>query len=427
MKKIVRFLSVLLTAGLLAAALTGCSGGKSGKRITLLNTKGEIQADFEKLAKTYEEKTGVKVEITAAAAGASPFATISSMYNSGNPPTMAMLDTTDVVSLYAEKALDLSEEKWAKESGALTYPIEGKVYSFPMGVEGKGLIYNKTVLSEKLGREFDPKDYNTYDKFKALLAELASKGMATPVAISKEDWSLGAHFFGTFYEAQSETEEGMDAYIAKLKKSEGDVAGNERFTQLLDTFDLMREYNISKADPLSADYAVDPSYIVQGKVGFWYNGNWAWPNMKEFVKESDTTEYGIMPLPLGNDSTDYVNNNLIGSGSKQVMIDKVKATAEEQQMAKDFLNWLVYDAQGQKEVVETLNLVPAFPNNTLTATDPLSRVIQENVKAGRILFGPMLPSDHWSVVGAGVQQYLAGKLDRAGLAGVVENYWKGKA
>ena len=187
MKKFVRALGVLLAAGLIAGSFAGCSGGDDGKTITLLNTKGEIQADFEELADRYKELTGVTVEITAAPAGSSPFATISSMYNSGNPPTMAMLDTADIVALYQEKALDLSDEAWAKDEGGQLYRIDGKVYSFPMGVEGKGLIYNKTVLEQTLGRTFDPAEYNTYDKFKALLEELKSKGMAAPVALSKED------------------------------------------------------------------------------------------------------------------------------------------------------------------------------------------------------------------------------------------------
>lgn len=427
MKKFVRALGVLLAAGLIAGSFAGCSGGDDGKTITLLNTKGEIQADFEELADRYKELTGVTVEITAAPAGSSPFATISSMYNSGNPPTMAMLDTTDIVALYQEKALDLSDEAWAKDEGGQLYRIDGKVYSFPMGVEGKGLIYNKTVLEQTLGRTFDPAEYNTYDKFKALLEELKSKGMAAPVALSKEDWSLGSHVLGTLYESQSETSEGMEAFLDELRAGTANLASNNRFTQLMDTFDLLKENNISKADPMAADYAVDPSYVVEGTVAFWYNGNWAWPNMAAFVEADSTTEYGLMPLPLGNDADDFANNTLIGSGSKQIMIDKVQATAEQQQMAKDFLNWLYSDAEGQKQVVETLNMVPAFGNNPNEPSDPLSKVVKSYVSEGNITFTPIIPSDHWSVLGAKMQEYLAGKTDRAGLATAIEEYWKGQS
>mgnify|MGYP005782137805 CR=1 FL=1 len=425
MKQFARVLGVLLAAGVTAAAFSGCSGsGSGGKKITMLNTKGEIQADFEELAKVYKEKTGVTVEITAAPTGSSPFATISSLYNSGNPPTLAMLDISDILALYEEKALDLSDEAWAKDESGQTYPIDGKIYSFPMGVEGKGLIYNKTLLDATLGRPFDPAEYNTYDKFKALLDELKAKGLASPVALTKEDWSLGSHVLGTLYESQADTAEEREAFLDQLRAGSVDVSSSTRFTQLMDIFDLLKENNINKADPMAADYAVDPSYIVDGKVAFWYNGNWAWPNIAAFVEDGDTTEYGMMPLPMGNDAGDFANTNLIGSGSKQIMIDRVKATEEEQQMAKDFLNWLYADEEGQKQVVDTLNMVPAFDNNPNEPADPLSQVVKRYVSEGKVAFSPVMPSDHWDVLGAKMQEYLAGRTDRAGLASAIEDYWK---
>ena len=81
---------------LLAALPAGCSrAGGSDKVITFLNSKGEIQGALEDVAAAYSKRTGITVEIIAAPAGTSPFEKISQMYTSGNPPTMAMLDTTD--------------------------------------------------------------------------------------------------------------------------------------------------------------------------------------------------------------------------------------------------------------------------------------------------------------------------------------------
>ena len=94
-------------------------GGEVKESITFLNSKGEIQSNLEEAAKVYQEKTGVKIEIIACPSGGSPFEKISSMYNSGTLPTMAMLDTTDIISLAKEKALDLSDEKWVADAGDL--------------------------------------------------------------------------------------------------------------------------------------------------------------------------------------------------------------------------------------------------------------------------------------------------------------------
>ena len=162
-------------------------------------------------------------------------------------------------------------------------------------------------------------------------------------------------------------------------------------------------------------------------MAFWFNGNWAWPNLDAFLTGlPDPPELGLMPLPLGNDENDFVNNYLIGTGSKQIIIDKVKATPEQQQMAKDFLNWLVYDEEGQAAMVTSLQMVPAFSNITLQPADPLGQSIKAYVDKNRTIFGPMLPSDHWSYVGAYMQKYLDGQYNRAGLAQDIEAYWKSK-
>lgn len=422
-----RILASAAAAVLMALPLTACNGGGSGLHLTLLNSKGEIQEGLEAAADLYREKTGVEIEILVAPAGTSPAERFSQLYNAGTPPTMSMLDTTDVVSIGWDKAVDLSDEKWVDDAGTYAYPIDGKVYSFPLGVEGRGLIYNKTAIEKIIGKTFDPAAYNTYDKFKALLDELKAGGMKAPIVLSNEDWSLGSHYFGMLYVTQSENAEENDAYIDKLTNGQVDIAADPRYTQLMDTFDLLMANNISAAAPLDSQYEVDASYIVDGEVAFWFNGNWAWPNMDTFLTEDNTDEFGMMPLPLGNDENDFVNNNLLGTASKQIMIDKTKATAEEQQAAKDFLNWLVYDKEGQQAMVETLQLVPAFTNITLAPSDPLGRSLKSYIDEGKTGIDVIVPSDHWSIVGEAMQKYLGGQSSRDELADAVEAYWKSKA
>ena len=189
----------------------------------------------------------------------------------------------------------------------------------------------------------------------------------------------------------------------------------------------MIAYNYYRDDPLSADYALDPSYLTDGDVAFWFNGNWAWPNLEAFlVGLPEQPELGLMPLPLGDDPDDFVNTYLIGTGSKQIMIDRVKATTEQQQAAKDFLDWFVYDPAGQAAMVQTLQMVPAFANIQLEPADPLGQSIKRYVDNNRTIFGPMIPSDHWAFVGGYMQKYLAGKYGRAELAADIEKYWQSK-
>ena len=162
-----------------------------GTEITLLNTKAEIQVALEKMGAAFEEKSGVHVEVMPVTDGDSPYTKMVSLYNSGNPPTLAILDTTDVIALAEEKAADLTEEPWTAEAEEYLTRINGKVYSFPLCIEGRGLIYNKKVIEGALGEEFDPESVTTLDEFVELLDRLVDAGIEKPVSLAKEDWSLG--------------------------------------------------------------------------------------------------------------------------------------------------------------------------------------------------------------------------------------------
>lgn len=94
-----RMLAALTAAALTAGLLSGCKSSTPANTLTFLNSKGEIQGALEEVADLYTKKTGITVEIIAAPAGTTPFEKISQMYTSGNPPILAMLDTTDVVQI----------------------------------------------------------------------------------------------------------------------------------------------------------------------------------------------------------------------------------------------------------------------------------------------------------------------------------------
>ncbi len=399
------------------------SADLSGVEISFLNSKGEIQTALEETAAAFEEETGIKVDIMACGTGEVPYTKITSAYNSGTAPTMAMLDTTDVVALAEEYALDLSDEKWTAECTDLLTKVDDKVYSFPFCVEGRGLIYNKTAIENTLGKEFNPDSINSYDALAALLEELRAAGMENPVVISKEDWSLGAHQLGFIYDTYDGTTAGSAKLIAALEDGTQDPAEYERLSQFLDTMDLLLEYNINKKDPLGALYEQDPIFLADGDAAFWANGCWAWPNIAD-AGASATDAYGFIPFVLGNDTSDFANTSIQASPTKQVIIDKVQASEEQITAAKEFLNWLVYNDNGQKMLVETCALIPACTNNAYNPLDPLGMDIKDKMAAGKTYSSSFIaPSDHWSVLGAAMQKYIAGESEREAFIKGVADYW----
>lgn len=395
----------------------------TGVEISFLNSKGEIQSALEEVATRYEAEKGVKVDIIACGAGEVPYTKITSAYNSGSAPTMAMLDTTDIVALAEEYALDLSNEKWIAECEDQVTKVNDKVYSFPFCIEGRGLIYNKTAIEKTLGTEFDASTINSYDALKSLLEDLRAKGMENPVVISKEDWSLGAHQLGFIYDTYDGTTPGSTKLLDQLKSGELAPADYERFNQFLDTIDLLLEYNINGKDPLGALYEQDPIFLADGEAAIWANGVWAWPNIEEAGAET-TDEYGFLPFVLGNDTTDFANTSIQAAPSKQVMIDNVQATKEQQEAAKEFLNWIVYSEVGQQLLVETCALIPATANNAFEPLDPLGRDIKVKLSSGNTFNSSFIaPSDHWSVMGAAMQKYIAKQSSREELTKSLADYW----
>ena len=190
---------------------------------------------------------------------------------------------------------------------------------------------------------------------------------------------------------------------------------------MMDTFDTLMAYNYAKDSAIAAEREVTEQKLAEGEIAFMFGGNWDWAVINAY----DYTEnMGMMPVPQNTE--DGKNAMLVGGGSKYFFIDSSDNTSDEQrQAAKDFLNWLVYDEEGQSFLVNDCALVPAYSNITLEVADPLGRSVKEFVDADALIGNyDYLPDDHFSLCGASFQKYLAGQSDRAGFAAELENYWK---
>ena len=397
--------------------------------ITFLCTKGEIIAELEELAAIYSNATaGVTVEIIPAPVGKSPFEIMTTMLNSGNAPTLAMVDPGDV-PVFKEIFAVLDDEAWIADTseamlGAAT--VDGNVYAFPFTVEGFGFIYNKAVLDEAFGGSFDPSTITSRAALKDAFDKVVASGKDALI-VSPMDWSLGAHLFIYNYLHAAELDQAnTDEMFASLKAGTFDLANNASFNSWVDTFDVLIEYNSAKSDPLAVTYEKGPEVLGKAEVGFWFMGNWAWPQINEF--DTVNGEYGFIPYPMSDTSDEFNQNAVVVFATKQVGIETTQNTPEQQAAAKDFLNWLVYDSVGQDAYVNGLNVLSAFSNITLPAPDPLAQSLADGMAAGKTIDAATtfqaFPGDHWSVVGAALQKYLSGYSNRAELAADIAAYWQ---
>lgn len=409
-------LAALMTLSLAACGGSGDDGGaeSTGVSISIFNSKMEIQDQFVEAAEEYSKATGVDVEVYYSSDTVA--AHMATKYSSNDPYTISMVDAKDVYNLAEEHAIDLSGESWVEQT-PYAISVNDKVVGFPVCVEARGIIYNADAIEAITGETFNPADYATLDAFKGLLDELVAGGMESPTAVLKEDWSMAGHYLPQVYEEQADP----DAYVTSLTEGTVDLANDAKYNSLMDTFETLMEYNYAKDSAISAEREVSSQKLAEGEVAFMFGGNWDWAVLSAYDYSENM---GMMPVPQNTE--DGTNTKLVGGGSKYLFIDSSENTSDEQcQAAKDFLNWLVNDPEGNAFLTEDCQLVPAFSNISADSLDPLGTSVKSYADAGNLINNyNFLPDDHYSVLGASMQKYLAGEIDRTELANEIVSYWK---
>ncbi|HIT35906.1 MAG TPA: carbohydrate ABC transporter substrate-binding protein [Candidatus Faecousia intestinavium] len=414
MKKIIALVMALtMVFALAACGGSGTASDPDAVTITIFNSKMEIQSQMEEMAAQYSEEKGVNVEVYYS--NDTVAAHMATRYASNEPYTISMVDAKDIYSLAVDHGIDLSGEEWV-EYTTQAISVDGKVLGFPVCVEARGIIYNADAIKNVTGKDFDPATIKTTEDFQAIVDELIAGGMENPTGVMKEDWSLAGHFLAEVYEQR----EDPDGFVSALKDGSASLIDDAKFNEMMDTFDVLKNNNYAKDAAISAEREVTEQKLAEGEIAFMFGGNWDW----SVIAAYDYTEnLGMMPVP--NDSNDGTNEKLVGGGSKYFFIDSSEQTSDAQrEAAKDFLNWLVMDEEGQDFLVNSCALVPAYSNITLPVSDPLGASVKSYADAGTLIDNyNYLPDDHYSICGASFQKYLAGQIDRAGLAEEINAYW----
>ena len=421
-KSTVKKLLVVMLTFAMVFAMAACGGGGGGDEgstdaaggFTIFNSKSEIQGAFEELAKQYTEETGVPVEVYMSQDTVA--AHLATKYASKDPYTLNMVDPKDIYSLGVQYGLDMSGMDWISDT-TRAIEVDGKVLGYPTCVEGRGIIYNGTAIKNITGKDFDPASIKTLDDFTAICEELKKGGMEAPVGILKDDWSLAAHYLAQAIEER----EDVDGYVASLKAGEAKIIDDPKFNSLMDTFDVLMKYNAFAAGTTSVEREQVEQMLSEGQIAFMFGGNWDFALMKDF---DYTGGAGMMAVPQKEE--DAYTGKLLGGGSKYFYIDASEGTTpEEQQMAKDFLEWLRTSEAGQTFISDTCGMVSPFASNTIPVNDDLGAAIKTYADADMLIPNYLyFPDDHISVMGAKMQEYLGGKCTREDLAAAYDAYWQ---
>lgn len=421
MKKTIGKLLVMTT---LAGALVGCSSSdeKNVVNISIFNTKPEIQTALEEASKTFTEvHPNINVKVLGYSRYQEVKDKIASRKNNDNAPTIMIVDSLHIQDM-KDEFVPLNEEAWVEhldvEMGETASNSNGELIAFPFAVEGMGLIYNKEVIKEC---GIDIANINTRSALEEAFKKVESSGRSG-VIITNDDWSLANHFFTTAYTMKSEDNKEKVQFIEDLKAGKVDLTQDKVINGLLDTFDVMRKYNLYKDTPLANSNDRSAEALGNGEVGFWYMGNWA---LKDILKnDPNKGEYGFIPVPISDNASDY-GNSQISAAIKYLVIDKESNSEEQQAAAKEFVNWLVYEESGNEFMINKAELIPGAVGNEVVYENSLSESIQQYQEDGKVveLMMAYLPHETVTEVGGLLRAYLNNQIDRTVFLQGLKEFW----
>jgi len=279
-------------------------------------------------------------------------------------------------------------------------------------------------LDQAVGGKFDPDSIKTRNDLIELFDKIEATGVAATM-ITGVNWSIGMHYLALTYAGYRENREIEKTVVEQSKAGTFDLANDEVFNSLMDTFDLLAKYNYNKEDPLVGNIDMDAEAFATGKAGTWFMGDWSWVQLREVANRD--AEFGILPIPINNDPNDERNRKIPASQPKGYCIDISQNTVEQQEAGKKFIEFICFNPFAQQIMVDTLGATLPYKNVTVRSDSPLAAATQSYTEQGRTIDISnfiLMPSDFWYENGAYMEQYLAGAINRETLAAQVNNYWK---
>lgn len=438
MKK--RLISLLLVGVMAAGMLAGCGGsdgqdskggeegGESSGEVAISFYTTETGKDdyFQDLIQDFESKNeGITVEYIAA--GDDQLQAWMALYSSNEGPTVSLMDPINIYE-NQERMLDLTDQSLlgnVKKDSLSTLTFDGKVYGVPMSAAGIGILYNKAVCDKAVGGDFDPATIKTRSDLKDLLDKIEKTGVAGS-CITGVNWSIGAHYLCQVYGAAIGDVEERVEYVNSIISGDAKEIDNEVFNGYMDTFELLAEHNLNKADPLVGDVNVDAAAFAEGKCGTWFMGDWAWTYLAEIVEEG--AEFGLLPIPYSDDENDTINQCIPTSYAKGYCIDISQNTEEQQQAGLKFIEYMSSDEYALEQTAVVTGQALPFENFAFEdKLSPLGQSTASYMSEGRAydFYGTpnLSPSDIWYECGAYMCEYLSGACDRETLASKIDGYW----
>ena len=411
-----------LTATMVMSLCAGCggketSGGKdaSGDKgsVYYLNFKPEADAQWQELAKIYEEETGVEVTVVTAASGQYE-TTLKSEMGKSECPTMFQVNGPVGLASWKDYCADLSDTEVYKQLTSEDFALKDgdKVAGIGYVIESYGIICNKKLLAEAGYSMDDIKNFADLKKVSeditARRDELGFDAFTSAGMDGSSDWRFKTHLANlpVYYEYQADG-------INNTNAIKGTYLDNYR--QIWDLY-----INNSTTDPkqLSVKTGDDAvAEFVAEKAVFYQNGTWAYSDISSVGDEN----LGMLPIYIGVDGEE---NQGLCTGTENYWCVNNKASEADIKATEDFMAWLATDDTALKAICGSQGAMPSgadgmgfvtpFKKN-LESDNLLVNIASQYVADGKTPVSwnfTTMPSETWkNEVGSALTVYASDQTD----------------
>ncbi len=369
-------MSILLSGVMALSMLTGASFGVQAAegRVYLLNFKPETDQAWKALAKTYQDQTGVEVNVLTAAAGTYSD-TMRSEMSKSSAPTIFNIGNTAAAQTWNDYTLDLAGTSLYDHltDKSLTVNYDGKVAAIANCYECYGIIYNKTIVN----------DYATLDN--AVIASADEiRSLDTLIAVAED---INARI------DEINDEFGYDL-IEAFASAGLDDGSSWRFSGHLANLPLYYEFLEDGCDLIAGEEAIDGTYLDNykkvwdlyvgtsaanpktlmsgtlnaemelgmGEAVFYQNGDWEFSPLTNpdngYLVEAEDLD--MLPIYFGVDD----ENEGLCVGTENYWAVNAKASQADIDATLAFLEWVITSDEGRDGMANAMGL--SVPFDTFT-------------------------------------------------------------
>ena len=357
-KSMKKKLAVLgLAATMMMSLFAGCGGkGSSGGKdasadkgsVYYLNFKPEADAQWQELAKIYEEETGVKVTVVTAASGQYE-TTLKSEMGKSECPTLFQVNGPVGLASWKDYCADLSDTEVYKQLTSEDFALKDgdKVAGIGYVIESYGIICNKKLLAEA-GYSMD--DIKNFADLKKVAEDITARrdelGFDAFTSSGLDDasaWRFTGHLANMplFYEGRDDG----------WKEAPAEIKGTylENFKNVWDLYINNSKY---KKNTLATGGYDAEAEFKKGEAVFYQNGTWEYDALKKSISDDDMQ---MIPIYCGVEGEEKAG---LCSGTENCWAVNAKASEADQKATLDFMKWLVTSKEGTKVMAEQFGAIP---------------------------------------------------------------------